>query len=175
MTEDKRSEQRSIGNATPEELVERVRERYGRIGAAGDSCCGNTAVADPTGITSEDLGYVRDDLSAAPEGADLSLGCGAPIPLLDLQPGETVVDLGSGGGLDAFLAARRVGPGGRVIGVDMTPEMIARARGMPRGTAWRTSSSGRPTGVAAAGRRQCGCRHEQLCVQSCSGQGGRFP
>jgi SAM-dependent methyltransferase len=106
-----------------------VRERYGKIGATGESCCGSTAVAAPAGITSEDLGYARDELSVAPEGADLSLGCGAPIPFLDPQPGETVADLGSGGGLDAFLAARRVGPSGRVVGVDMTPEMVARARG----------------------------------------------
>jgi SAM-dependent methyltransferase len=128
MAEQRSSEQRPVGAPTPEELVERVRERYGKIGSTGGSCCGSTAVADPTGTTSENLGYAQDELTSAPEGADLSLGCGAPIPFLDPQPGETVADLGSGGGLDAFLAAPKVGPNGRVIGVDMTPEMISRAR-----------------------------------------------
>jgi SAM-dependent methyltransferase len=75
------------------------------------------------------LGYDTDALAEIPEGADLGLGCGNPLALLELREGETVVDLGSGGGIDCFLAARRVGPTGRVIGVDMTPEMLERARG----------------------------------------------
>jgi SAM-dependent methyltransferase len=74
------------------------------------------------------IGYRKEELQALPEGADLGLGCGAPIGLLELKPGETVLDLGSGAGIDAFLAAREVGPDGRVIGVDMTPQMLDRAR-----------------------------------------------
>ena len=92
-----------------------------RAGAA--SCCGA-----PGATVSEQLGYDAADLAGIPEGADLGLGCGNPLALLELAEGETVLDLGSGGGIDCFLAAKRVGPGGRVIGVDMTPEMIARAR-----------------------------------------------
>jgi SAM-dependent methyltransferase len=75
------------------------------------------------------LGYTEADLAAVPDGADLGLGCGNPQAIAALRPGERVLDLGSGGGFDAFLAARQVGPAGKVIGVDMTPEMIALARG----------------------------------------------
>jgi SAM-dependent methyltransferase len=74
------------------------------------------------------LGYTEDDLSSAPDGADLGLGCGNPQAIAELTPGETVLDLGSGAGFDCFLAAKRVGRTGRVIGVDMTPEMVAKAR-----------------------------------------------
>jgi arsenite methyltransferase len=74
------------------------------------------------------MGYAADELSGAPEGSNLGLGCGNPHAVAALGPGETVLDLGSGGGLDCFLAARKVGPEGRVIGVDMTPDMIGRAR-----------------------------------------------
>jgi ubiquinone/menaquinone biosynthesis C-methylase UbiE len=74
------------------------------------------------------LGYTEADLAAVPEGADLGLGCGNPTAIAALKPGETVLDLGAGGGFDCFLAARAVGPTGKVIGVDMTPEMITRAR-----------------------------------------------
>jgi SAM-dependent methyltransferase len=77
---------------------------------------------------SKSLGYESSALEAVPQEADLGLGCGAPIGYLDLQPGEAVLDLGSGAGLDVFLAARQVGESGRVIGVDMTPEMLSRAR-----------------------------------------------
>jgi SAM-dependent methyltransferase len=77
----------------------------------------------------ERLGYSGDDLDSVPDGANLGLGCGNPVALASLVEGETVVDLGSGGGLDCFLSAERVGPSGHVIGVDMTPEMIERARG----------------------------------------------
>jgi len=74
------------------------------------------------------LGYKGRDLAVVPDGADLGLGCGAPVQHLELQPGETVLDLGSGGGIDVFLAAKSVGASGHVIGVDMTPAMIERAR-----------------------------------------------
>lgn len=103
-----------------------VREAYGRIGAGeqqGCGCgCGNAAQV------AKRIGYAEEDLSAVPDGANLGLGCGNPAALASLQPGETVLDLGSGGGLDCFLAAKRVGLTGKVIGVDLTPEMIERAR-----------------------------------------------
>ena len=120
-------------DAPAEELVERVRERYGMIAEGAETgCCGPraaTACCGGDGAVSLRIGYRTKDLAAVPDGANLGLGCGAPLDFLDLQPGETVLDLGSGPGLDAFLAAERVGPGGRVIGVDMTPEMLERARG----------------------------------------------
>jgi ubiquinone/menaquinone biosynthesis C-methylase UbiE len=74
------------------------------------------------------MGYSEDEVEAVPEGANLGLGCGAPLATAQVQPGETVLDLGSGAGFDAFIAAQAVGPEGRVIGVDMTPEMVAQAR-----------------------------------------------
>jgi arsenite methyltransferase len=112
---------------------EAVRDRYTKVATAGSSCCeesspccgGSSAKFDDI---SARLGYSEEDLAFAPEGANLGLGCGNPQAIADLKPGEVVLDLGSGGGFDCFLAVRRVGPTGRVIGVDMTPEMVARAR-----------------------------------------------
>jgi SAM-dependent methyltransferase len=117
----------------PEQLVEQVRARYGAIARSGRSgdCCGPTLGAScctPPSQSTSKVGYTPDELATLPEGADLNLGCGAPVGLLDLRPGETVLDLGSGAGLDVFLAAKQVGPGGKAIGVDMTPEMLDRAR-----------------------------------------------
>jgi len=89
---------------------------------ATSCCCGSSDEQART------LGYSESDLAAVPEGANLGLGCGNPVALASLKTGQTVLDLGSGAGLDAFLAARAVGPTGRVIGVDMTPEMVAKAR-----------------------------------------------
>jgi SAM-dependent methyltransferase/uncharacterized OsmC-like protein len=108
-----------------------VRRAYGRLAVLPDDtgCC---APSTPTAGASERVGYTREDLAAAPEGADMGLGCGDPRAIASLRPGETVLDLGSGGGLDCFLAARQVGATGRVIGVDMTPEMLARARANAR-------------------------------------------
>jgi arsenite methyltransferase len=126
----------STPSSTPNEIIKAVREHYGSIarsekGASGCGCCTATGSAAPAGAC-EDLGtilgYARNDLDNVPEGANLGLGCGNPLSLAALQSGETVLDLGSGAGFDCFLAARRVGPQGRVIGVDMTPEMIAKAR-----------------------------------------------
>ncbi len=110
-----------------ERLVQAVRERYGRIagGQRGQGCCGAPL---PEVVVSQGLGYQAAELEAVPEEANLGLGCGAPIGFLKPAAGETVLDLGSGAGIDCFLAARAVGPTGKIIGVDMTPEMLARAR-----------------------------------------------
>ncbi len=104
-------------------LVEQVRERYAGIAEGkAPGCC------PTTGNEALRIGYREEDLAGLPEGANLGLGCGAPVELLGLEPGETVVDLGSGAGIDAFLAARKVGPAGTVIGIDMTPSMLEKAR-----------------------------------------------
>ena len=106
-----------------------VKERYGAIAAkAGSSCSPQSTCCGTASSVSERIGYTADDLSSVPTGADLGLGCGNPTALASIEPGETVLDLGSGAGFDAFLAAARVGPTGRVIGVDLTPEMIAKAQ-----------------------------------------------
>ena len=111
-----------------------VREIYAKVAVSGSagcgcspSCCGTPSEVRPADI-SLGLGYSSEDVAAAPEGANMGLGCGNPQAIASLQPGETVLDLGSGGGFDCFLAARAVGDNGQVIGVDMTPEMIAASR-----------------------------------------------
>lgn len=110
---------------TKDEVRAVVRETYGAVAKGTLSgCCGG----GPGPVSSLALGYTEQDLASAPDGADLGLGCGNPQAIAALQPGESVLDLGSGGGFDCFLAARQVGPSGRVIGVDMTPEMITKAR-----------------------------------------------
>jgi len=106
------------------DIKELVRDRYRRIARTGESCCGAGCSCADTGLA---IGYSPEDLAAAPDGANLGLGCGNPIALAGLRQGQTVLDLGSGAGFDCFLAAVRVGETGRVIGVDMTPEMIAKA------------------------------------------------
>jgi ubiquinone/menaquinone biosynthesis C-methylase UbiE len=121
------------------DLRQLVRESYGRIANQGSigGCCGGTSScgsADP-GTQSSKLGYSTEELKSLPEGANLGLGCGNPGAIAALKPGETVLDLGSGAGIDCFLAAKQVGPSGRVIGVDMTPEMVSRARNASRKTA----------------------------------------
>lgn len=113
---------------TADAIQDSVRDRYGRIARerAGNSggCCASTACyGDSTTL----LGYTEEQIAAVPEGADLGLGCGTPLAFAFVREGETVLDLGSGAGFDCFLAAREVGPGGHVIGVDMTEEMIPRA------------------------------------------------
>jgi SAM-dependent methyltransferase len=118
------------------EIKQAVRDRYAGHATQGTSCCAPSATragaasccGSGSGSVSEQLGYAAHDLALIPEGADLGLGCGNPLALMELRDGETVVDLGSGGGIDCFLAANRVGPTGHVIGVDMTPEMVTRAR-----------------------------------------------
>ena len=118
------------------DLKETVRVHYGTIAnAAGAAdCCAPTVscCGPPSGATVQDkareMGYSEADLAAVPDGANLGLGCGNPQVIADLKPGEVVVDLGSGAGFDCFLAARQVGPAGHVIGVDMTHEMLKKAR-----------------------------------------------
>src|SRR3990170_7680251 len=116
--------------STADQIRATVREAYGAVASQKQQggCCGGTSCCGPTGASSTRLGYTDADLAAVPDGADLGLGCGNPQAIAGLKPGERVLDLGSGGGFDAFLAARQVGPTGKVIGVDMTPEMIALAR-----------------------------------------------
>ena len=118
------SEDGSPVPADAERVVDAVRDRYGKIAEGKLRGCG--AMTEAT--VARAIGYRGQDLDVLPDGANLGLGCGAPIPGLALRPGETVLDLGSGPGLDAFLAAREVGPQGRVIGVDMTPAMLEKAR-----------------------------------------------
>lgn len=134
------SETPSTGSSTPDRDANAqrrlVRERYAAIATEDGqgSCCesspedGTACCDDSPGTESEQLGYSRDDIEAVASGADLGLGCGNPKAIADLEPGETVLDLGSGAGFDCFLAAREVGNEGRVVGVDMTPEMIEKAR-----------------------------------------------
>ena len=109
-----------------DDIREVVREKYGEIAEGKRSGCGCNCDCGPDVLLS--LGYTAEQKAALPEGADLGLGCGNPLAHAALQPGETVLDLGSGAGVDCFLAAREVGGSGRVIGVDMTPAMLARAR-----------------------------------------------
>ena len=104
---------------------ELVKDGYAGIARNTGSCCGD-AVANAATIARR-IGYTEADVQAIPAGANLGLGCGNPLAFAGVEPGETVLDLGSGAGFDALLAARAVGPTGRVIGVDMTPEMLARA------------------------------------------------
>jgi arsenite methyltransferase len=103
-----------------------VREGYGKIAEQKSSCCG-CGCGSVTNV-SEQVGYTREELKSVPEGADLNLGCGNPVAMASLKEGEIVIDLGSGGGLDCFLAANKVGIKGKVIGVDMTAEMLDKAR-----------------------------------------------
>ena len=118
-----------------EEIRKSVRAQYGAVaregaatqGCGAPSCCTPDAAIDVDAISAK-LGYSGEDLKGVPEGANLGLGCGNPAAIAALQPGETVLDLGSGGGFDCFLASQKVGPTGQVIGVDMTPDMVERAR-----------------------------------------------
>ncbi len=139
-------------NAKKEEVRQAVRESYGKVARSevdayeifqsesgcgdgntsaeakkGGSCC-NTVELTPENL-SVVMGYSKEDMDSIPEGANLGLGCGNPVALASLKPGETVVDLGSGGGFDCFIASRQVGKSGKVIGVDMTPDMLSKARG----------------------------------------------
>ncbi len=127
-----------MATSTPIDIKEKVRERYGAVARENTSCCGDTTAStqgssccgDPVADTTIDIkliDYGMLNVEVVAE-ADLGLGCGIPTLSADIQPGEMVLDLGSGAGIDVFLAAKAVGPEGYVIGVDMTPDMIARAQ-----------------------------------------------
>lgn len=118
---------------TVHEVRERVREGYAAIAGQGSSCCGTTSCCGTaeTGTASqlaEVIGYTAEEIAALPDGANMGLSCGNPVALASLREGEVVVDLGSGGGFDVFIAGRKVGAAGRAIGIDMTPEMLSKAR-----------------------------------------------
>ncbi len=115
-----------MSQLSEDEIRAAVREVYAQVARAGGSC--SPGCCTPSPVASLALGYSAEEVAAVPEGADLGLGCGNPQAIAALRPGETVLDLGSGGGFDCFLAARQVGPSGRVIGVDMTPDMVSKAR-----------------------------------------------
>jgi len=110
--------------SSSETVREEVRRRYG-ASASGKSCCADDCCTSTDAI---DLGYSAEEAAAAPEAANLGLGCGNPLAIASLKAGQVVLDLGSGAGFDCFLAARAVGPTGKVIGVDMTHEMLSKAR-----------------------------------------------
>lgn len=127
-----------MNKLTNDQIRQNVRGRYQQIAVQqvstnptrsytedSASCC--STPTDFNAISTK-LGYSNEELTAVPEGANLGLGCGNPQAIAELQAGETVLDLGSGGGFDCFLASRQVGPDGRILGVDMTPEMVSRAR-----------------------------------------------
>lgn len=118
--------------STQNSIHDTVREAYGRIASGGGGCCGSNsgccggdAQSDTLALA---LGYSATELAAIPEGSNLGLSCGNPTALASLKPGETVLDLGSGAGFDVFIAASKVGATGQAIGVDMTHEMVAKAR-----------------------------------------------
>ena len=110
---------------------ERVRERYAETAKTRNGCgcsCACDSGSETLDVQSTQIGYTEDELEAIPADADLGLGCGNPTAIAGIRAGETVIDLGSGGGIDCFLASRAVGPDGRVIGIDMTDEMLDLAR-----------------------------------------------
>ncbi len=128
-------------NTNPDDMRRKVFEGYTRVAATGSlagvsdpadalgGCCGTAKAHISADDLAEQIGYDRDQIAALPEGANMGLSCGNPAAIAALRPGLTVVDLGAGGGFDVFLAGPRVGAEGRVIGVDMTPAMLAKARG----------------------------------------------
>lgn len=122
----------SRGRTDRKQVVrEQVREGYAAIARSGGSCCGPSqsccGSGDPDGVA-RSVGYSDAELATLPEGANMGLSCGNPGAVAALEPGEVVLDLGSGGGFDVFIVAQKVGPRGRAIGVDMTPEMLGKAR-----------------------------------------------
>ena len=115
----------SKDTASQDTIRQQVRDGYIRIAQENRCCCANDASPDEL---AKAIGYMEDDLAVLPESANMGLSCGNPTAVAQLKPGEVVLDLGSGGGFDVFIAARKVGETGRAIGVDMTPEMLSKAR-----------------------------------------------
>ena len=117
-----------------QEIKKAVKDRYGQIAVIGTSCCSTatcceTTTEEDTAVSiSKKVGYSEEEIQSVPVNSNLGLGCGNPTALAALKSGETVLDLGSGAGFDVFLAAQQVGEKGKVIGVDMTPAMIEKAR-----------------------------------------------
>jgi SAM-dependent methyltransferase len=110
------------------EVKQFVKKRYGELAKAENACCSSCGSGSSAADVALRIGYSEEDLKNVPEASLMGLGCGNPVALASLREGETVLDLGSGGGIDVFLAARKVGAKGKVIGVDMTEEMIQRAK-----------------------------------------------
>jgi len=129
-----------------DDVRDMVRKRFAALAGQGKCCCSddescgcNAAPVQEKAAPAQDsrhLGYTAEDLAGLPAGADMGMGCGNPFAIAALRPGEVVLDLGSGAGIDCFLAAERVGRRGRVIGVDMTPEMLAKARTLAGDSGW---------------------------------------
>ena len=118
-------------SASEEQIREAVRHGYAQIAQGRPGCCGSSS---PNKLA-EEIGYLSEDLESLPDGANMGLSCGNPTTIANLKPGQIVLDLGSGGGFDVFIAAKKLGPNGRSIGVDMTPEMLNKARaGIPKFT-----------------------------------------
>jgi SAM-dependent methyltransferase len=113
-------------NMSETDVKEFVKKRYSEIAQQETSCC--CSCSPSTTDIAHQIGYTEDDLTTIPDAASMGLGCGNPVALANLREGETVLDLGSGGGIDVFLAAKKVGPKGKVIGIDMTQTMIAKAQ-----------------------------------------------
>lgn len=111
-------------SASDEKIRDAVRHGYAEIAQGRPGCCGSLS---PDKLA-EGIGYLNEDLESLPDGANMGLSCGNPTAIANLKPGQVVLDLGSGGGFDVFIAAKKVGPSGRSIGVDMTPEMLGKAR-----------------------------------------------
>lgn len=125
-----------MGDMKKTDIRNAVRKSYGKIAAGkakDDGCCGSSIkVKNSAKVISRKIGYSDEEILNVPEGANMGLGCGNPQLIANIKEGETVIDLGSGGGFDCFLASKKVGPKGYVIGVDMTHEMINKSRTLAR-------------------------------------------
>ncbi|MFH1653560.1 MAG: arsenite methyltransferase [Pseudomonadota bacterium] len=113
-----------------DDIKKQVKSGYAKIASKGSSCCSGSSCCGSVDVAkiSKKIGYTESDIESVPEGANLGLGCGNPVAIASLKEGDIVLDLGSGAGFDAFLAAKKVGNSGKVLGVDMTTEMIEKAR-----------------------------------------------